>query len=474
MRIEIISGVCGGTSTISGLYTDFESLIAETDSTISTLNKMRSWVYSMSGGIGILNNAVDNMEVRLKTEESKKTSLLMAKEKCDSFFQLVSTTEESVANIVSKNRDEFLYVNKWARPSLLYGTIESWYKKGLVWFKRQLKDGEDLFSHNLNIILETNFSELSEEEIKDYFENLKSKNINGKFNSDDRIRLQSLLNYLLKGSFSDKSLLFEVFFVLNFDEMKKIDDDVIRKGYGYEKSNWIKYFMIKGTSLSAAEKLYEKWANKNNSIGDMTFINESDDGFKQGNFYIVETTVIKKIDGSCDFSFSARQTPVAKSYGLAIVYDSNGNIVEVKVLDRYHNPITPIDACKTIWNSWNNKDYSETNVTVNIPKGGYIQITDDPDEISIIQTGMIIKEEVEDQIKDAIKQGVKEWIKEETGIGKVGKHATDKVKYRSEIIAAAKEAYEITKATTEVVDKIEDIYFTSRQKGSGSAIIYND
>lgn len=47
------------------------------------------------------------------------------------------------------------------------------------------------------------------------------------------------------------------------------------------------------------------------------------------------------------------------------------------------------------------------------------------------------------------------------------------VKYRAEVLAQAKEAYEITKKSAEVVDKIEDVYWSVQQKGSGSAILYN-
>lgn len=69
MRIEIMGGSSSGTSTISGLHMDFDSLLTETDSVIDALNKLKSFSYNMSGGIGILQDAVGNVDGRLQAEE---------------------------------------------------------------------------------------------------------------------------------------------------------------------------------------------------------------------------------------------------------------------------------------------------------------------------------------------------------------------------------------------------------------------
>ena len=143
-------------------------------------------------------------------------------------------------------------------------------------------------------------------------------------------------------------------------------------------------------------------------------------------------------------------------------------------LDRYHNPTGPIDACKTIWKDLHGENYSETKVVVTIPKGGYIQITDDPNEIAVVQGGMLVQETVEDKIKDEIKDGLKDFVKDATGIGSVGKHATDAVKFRAVVYEKAKFYWNIAETATEIVDKVEDVYFSSQQIGSGSTIIYND
>ena len=335
---------------------------------------------------------------------------------------------------------------------------------------------KEYFSHYWNIHTETNFSKMSDEDLRSYFNDLSKRiNENG-LSNDDAIRLKALYNHLSKGSFGDKKLYFDVYAMVNAEDSKHIDECINSKGYSGNKADWIKYFMTKGTSFESAEILCQKWTNKKNVIADMKILSETPDknGFKQGNFHIGDISVSKNSDGSCGLLLSAKQTSAAKSYGALIVYDSEGHVEKIKVLDRYHNPTNPIEACKTIWKDWHNEDYSETKVTVSVPKGGYVQITDDPDEISIIQTGKIGEEIATDQIKDIIKEEVVDYVKERTGIGQVGKHATDTVKYRAKIIAEAKEAYEITKKSAEIMDKIEDVYWSAQQKGSGSAIIFND
>lgn len=130
-------------------------------------------------------------------------------------------------------------------------------------------------------------------------------------------------------------------------------------------------------------------------------------------------------------------------------------------------------AVKTIYNSWIGEDYSETKVDVNIPKGGYIQITDDPDEIVIIQSAKDVEEIVVDEVKDVIKDTIVDEIKKATGIGKIGKHDTDAVKWGGKVIGTAVKGYKALKKSAEISDRLGNIYWSSKEKGTGSLIIYN-
>lgn len=196
MRIEIISGRNGGTATISGFQTDYTSLLSETDSVIGALNRMKSYTYSMNGGLGILQNAVGDIDARIQTEETKRTALQAAQQKCNSFFTLVSQTDNSCAGMVSQNQEEFYQVNQWAAPSALASMMDTWYQSATKWLKDSARTVGDNIDHSLRVYTETDFSALSPEELKAYYNNMLKKLENGELSSDDVIRLNALMNYL--------------------------------------------------------------------------------------------------------------------------------------------------------------------------------------------------------------------------------------------------------------------------------------
>lgn len=209
MRIEIISGRNGGTATISGFQTDYTSLLSETDSVIGALNRMKSYTYSMNGGLGILQNAVGDIDARIQTEETKRTALQAAQQKCNSFFTLVSQTDNSCAQLVTQNQDEFYSVNQWSAPSALASFVEPWLEKAGKWITDSTrKIGNDI-DHSLQVYNETDFKDLSTEELRDYYNKLVELMNGGELSSDDQIRLKSFMDYLAKtsvdGDMSDRA-----------------------------------------------------------------------------------------------------------------------------------------------------------------------------------------------------------------------------------------------------------------------------
>lgn len=54
-----------------------------------------------------------------------------------------------------------------------------------------------------------------------------------------------------------------------------------------------------------------------------------------------------------------------------------------------------------------------------------------------------------------------------------GKHATQKAISASSAINNAAIAYEIVTEVAEVVDSLEEVFWTEQQRGSGSLILYN-
>ena len=117
----------------------------------------------------------------------------------------------------------------------------------------KVTDIKEYVIHYWNIYSETDFSKMSYDDLKSYFNDFSKRiNENG-LSNDDYIRLKALYNYLSKGSFGDKELYFDVFAMINSDEANHINECINSKGYSGDKAEWIKYFMTKGTSLKSAE-----------------------------------------------------------------------------------------------------------------------------------------------------------------------------------------------------------------------------
>ena len=197
MRIEINSQK-GGVATISGFQADYTALLNETDSVIGALNRMKSYSYSMNGGLGVLQNAVGDIDSRIQAEESKRTALQTAQQKCNSFFTLVSQTDNSCAGMVLQNQEEFYQVNQWAAPPIIVSILEPWLEKAGKWINDSAKAIGGHISHSIDVYTETDFKELSVEELQEYYERLVALMEQGDISQDDRIRIMSFMEYLSK------------------------------------------------------------------------------------------------------------------------------------------------------------------------------------------------------------------------------------------------------------------------------------
>lgn len=196
MRIELINNSSTSNS-ISLLGTNLTSLISQSETSISSLRALKNFSHSMNGGVGLLQSAVDSIDARIKQEETRKGNLVDAKKKIDSFTELVGTTDRSVSNLVNQNQEMFYGVNEWSRPSVLSSQLGAWFASAKSWLSGVAKDSLDAFDHTWSVYNETDYSSLSDEEMKclcdRYLEML-----DGELSQDDKTRLQSLLNYLSK------------------------------------------------------------------------------------------------------------------------------------------------------------------------------------------------------------------------------------------------------------------------------------
>ena len=116
MRIELNSGGLGGSAVISGFQTDFSSLISKSRRVVSSFQVVKTFSNHMNGGIGSLQNAVDQIDSRMQQEEAKADALKTAQKQSEDFLELVHSIDEKVSILVNRNKHDFYDKNPWAKP----------------------------------------------------------------------------------------------------------------------------------------------------------------------------------------------------------------------------------------------------------------------------------------------------------------------------------------------------------------------
>lgn len=132
MRIEINAGGFGSGFAVSQYQSNFNEFIKKTDDVISEFKTVRKETGDLSGGVGKLQGAVDNISARIHKEENRKKAAEEINKKSNEFFDLAVRVDKQVATLVKKNKNEFYRVNPWLRPPLI-GAGDEWYDKAWRW-----------------------------------------------------------------------------------------------------------------------------------------------------------------------------------------------------------------------------------------------------------------------------------------------------------------------------------------------------
>lgn len=378
----------------------------------------------MNGGLGILQNAVGDIDARIQAEESKRTSLQTAQQKCNSFFTLVSKTDNSCAEMVTQNQDEFYRVNQWAMPSPLVYTVSTWYQTAKKWISDSVKDFTNNIEHSFQVYTETDFSSMSPEELNEYYERTVKILESGEVEADDIIKAKALLNYL-GGKYSTDNERIErfvnLFETIYPDQRERVEAarQLYENAQGSQVTNDSKYqiyseFLDSGSvsdefikqQFEAASRypaaLYhriciaqdeEKYIGVSSSTDEMAekFAKGTNKGYKQGTTWIYDVETHRNSDGSVDMSFKGANS--TKRYTEITVYDKDGSIISREYLEGQKDPssisgvfgeggkmIKDLVTGKMLFadcESFNSK--AEYNL--HIPAGGYIQITEDPSQM---------------------------------------------------------------------------------------------
>lgn len=131
MRIQLNAGGLGGLITVAGFNSSLDKLISNSKSVAASFKAVKRMTRTMSGGVGVLDSALQEIDRRITKEEQRITKLNATQKKLGEFIVNTVTTDRKVAVMVAVNKELFYQVNPWARPPV--PKKRPWWKKAWDW-----------------------------------------------------------------------------------------------------------------------------------------------------------------------------------------------------------------------------------------------------------------------------------------------------------------------------------------------------
>ena len=133
MRIEINAGGISGLITISEYQANMTAFINNAESVIESFKSVSTATYSLSGGVGNLQSALDNINARIAKEEAKKNAAIEVHRKSNNFLSLAIRVDKDVARLVDRNKDQFYRVHPWLKPVSIADKLRVWIDEAWKW-----------------------------------------------------------------------------------------------------------------------------------------------------------------------------------------------------------------------------------------------------------------------------------------------------------------------------------------------------
>ena len=128
MRLEISAGGLTGSIAIAEYQSNFSNFVTSVESMISSFKAVKNETHNLSGGVGNLQDALENIDTRIRKEEEKKADAVTVQKKSNDFLELAVRVDRQVATLVNQNKEEFYRVNPWLRPAPPERE-KAWYEK---------------------------------------------------------------------------------------------------------------------------------------------------------------------------------------------------------------------------------------------------------------------------------------------------------------------------------------------------------
>lgn len=412
MRIEMINN-SNAANSLSVLNENLSAMISQSETTLSSLQTIKQFSYSMNGGVGSLQNAVDFVSNRMEQEETTKNNLIAVRTKLEEFLTTVQTIDAEVSEKVTQNEEEFYRVTGWKKPAV---SLPS----------KKISGGIFGLAKSQFTYQTPDISKMSDEELQKYYQEVLERIQSGNFSEEDKAKARALLIHFSNQHISEtmtaddkkKIKMFnELYETLHPDERDRIEN--IRKGYQndreaavYEESKYMIYSegFRKGKKVSDnfvknqfyfaskfPKSLYYKLCYNqeiNKKMGSVASINEvySGEYYHQGTTHMYNFNSKQNEDGSKDVSFSLSND--TKRYTEITVYNSDGTIQSREYLEGQKYPSSIIGVFGEFGKAFKDigsrkafrvdADFfnSKQDYSYHVPEGGYIKITEDPSEMN--------------------------------------------------------------------------------------------
>ena len=132
MHIEINAGGLGAGIAVAEFQSNMSGFISDAESVISSFKTVRKKIGELSGGVGSLQNAVDDLSERIRQEEKAKEAADTVKKKSNDFLELAVRVDKQVAADVNKNKNQFYEAHPWAKPPVAVDDTP-WYEDAWNW-----------------------------------------------------------------------------------------------------------------------------------------------------------------------------------------------------------------------------------------------------------------------------------------------------------------------------------------------------
>ena len=132
MHIEINAGGLGTGLAVGEFQLNMAGFISDAESMISCFKTVQNDALSLSGGVGNLQGAVDEISQRIRQEEDKLDSAVTVQNKANDFLELAVRVDQQVASQVRKNKNQFY--QKYPHLEPVDSTEEeNWGEKAWAW-----------------------------------------------------------------------------------------------------------------------------------------------------------------------------------------------------------------------------------------------------------------------------------------------------------------------------------------------------